>query len=569
MVVSSSPIAADVGVGILQNGGNAVDAAVAAAFALSVAEPSMSGLGGRTQILIRLPSGAFEGIDGATQVPAGAASVLPRDEVHDGYASIGVPGTVAALARAHASYGRLAWSEVLFPAITLAREGFPLPTDEAGRIAAVAREIRAYPGSRTCFLDEDGAPLVPGRTLLQRDLARVLESLAQSGPDVFYRGWIAERIAIDMARNGGHVTRADLARYQARPAEVVQGVYREHELTGTYLPASGATTIEALKILEHFEAQPETAVWVALVAQCLRLSFEDRNADLDTPGSQADELTSAEWTRRRAGDVRHPASSAAPTGPRLVPRSQRSSESPHTTHLSVADEQQMLVALTQSLGPSMGSKVTTPGLGFIHAATMGYLDLLAPGDRAWSSQSPLMVARDGRPAYVLGAAGARRIISSLVEVVSRMVDRRQSLAEAIAQPRFHATPERLYMETREDAAWRLDDLAALHGLGFDAVPRSRGSYFARVHGIEIEAATGEYVGVADPRGDGAARGVIQGIDKPRAASERGLRGHVWTSLSTYEDHAGGDREAEVVPRARLRRGVGSLKGSDRHDRAVK
>ena len=322
-----------------------------------------------------------------------------------------------------------------------------------------------------------------------------------------FRGWIAESIAVDLERHGGFVGLADLAEYRARRSLVVHGSYRGYDLTGTYLPASGATTIEALQILEQFDltdraGSPE---WMALAAQALRLSFDDRVADLGPPVEHAATITSKEWAAQRAGSVRDPA--LAEVGARGNQVRALAAEPPFTTHLSVADGRGGLVALTQSLGPAMGSRVASPGLGFLYATTMGYLDASSPGDRPFSSQSPLIVFRDGEPALVLGASGARRIISALVAVVSRVVDRGMSLPAAMAQPRFHPTGDVVVMEMHDAISWPASAVDALRRHGLQPDPRSTPSYFARVQAIAWDESAGEWVGVSDPRGSGAAVGV--------------------------------------------------------------
>ncbi len=508
MVVSGSPIATQVGVGVLEAGGNAVDAAVATAFALAVVEPSMSGLGGRTQMLLRTTQGAFVGIDGTTEVPAGAPTAAAEDdEGAYGYATVGIPGTVAALVAAHAAHGSRPLAELVALAVTLAEDGFLLPADETQRLAQAAPQLQEFAGSRRYFLRPDGSPYQAGDRLVQRDLARVLRAIGDSGVQVFYRGWIADSIAAAMARHGGYVTRAALAQYEAQDALVARGSYRGFDLVGTYLPASGATTIEALHILEQFEVSGRTgtAEWAALVGQALLLAFEDRVADLGPPATHLRTLVSKEWAAERAAYVRDPA--AAPVGPAAgAALSGLPAEPPHTTHLSVADGHGGLVALTQSVGPNMGSKVAAPGLGFVYAATMGYLGRLAPGDRPFSSQSPLIIVRDGEPAYVLGAAGARRIISAIVQVTSRLLDDGQPLPDAMAAPRFHPTPTVFYMEGRPGSSWTPESLARLASFGFPSEARASAPYFARIHAIAVDRETGELIGVADSRWQGTARG---------------------------------------------------------------
>ncbi len=521
-VVSQAPLATEVGVGVLERGGNAVDAAVATAFALTVVEPTNSGLGGRTQMLIRSPDGGVAAIDATTQVPAGyPVDTIPPANAGSGYGMIGVPGTVAGLTKALAAHGTMSLQEVLEPVIALAKNGFPLSARMAGSIAGVAEHLAKYEGSRRYFLKADGTPYEDGERFVQRDLAQTLEAIAEGGADAFYRGDIADRIAEDMAANGGFVTRRDLEQYRARDALVVEGTYRGLDLIGTYLPAAGANTIEMLQILEHFDLSDiaGTSRWAVIVAQALRLGFLDRLTDLANMGpaehfpsaTNARQLVSQERAAARAATIRMPDETAALTTD--IPTVAGTLPPGHTTHLSVVDARGGAVALTQSLGPTLGAKVAAPGLGFAYAATMGYLSgeaksagirALGPGDRASSRQSPMMVLRNGRVEYVLGGSGARRILSALVQVVSRTVDEGLSLEEAVAAPRVHVEPSDegvIYLQMRDEAQWSDEDRAQVAALGLEVRDvRSVGN----VSAIYADAATGEYVGVADPGGAGSA-----------------------------------------------------------------
>ncbi|HLB35242.1 MAG TPA: gamma-glutamyltransferase [Gemmatimonadales bacterium] len=502
VVVSGSPLATAAGLRMLEGGGNAMDAAVATAFALAVVEPSQSGLGGRTHMLIRTADGQFAALDGWTEVPAGATSPLAGEsDTVFGYATIAVPGTVAALTRALAQHGSLPLTTVMAPAIELAERGFPLHESEARRLTAARNRLQQFPGSRAVFLSRAGAPPEAGTRFVQPALARVLRAVADGGAAGFYQGWVADSVDADMRRHGGLVRRADLERYQPDVARVVRGSYRGYELVGTYLPASGVSLIEALQILETFDLRGRvgSAEWVSLVAQALEASFEDRRASQYLPAEQeAAKLTSKAWARSRAGGIR-------PDG--RLPAGDSAFDPSHTTHLSVIDRHGMVVALTQSLGPNFGSKVATPGLGFLYAATMGYLAARAPGDRPFSSQAPMIVLRDGRPVYVTGGGGGRRILSASVAVLSRLIDQRLSLADALAAPRFHPAGGRVILEDRAGAAWpaALQDRLAVLGLRLGS--NRDGGYFARLHAIEWDAATNEYVGAADGRWTGAAAGV--------------------------------------------------------------
>ncbi len=509
MVVTSSPWATRAGVSMLERGGNAVDAAVAAAFTLAVVEPSMSGIGGRTQILLRAPDGELYGVDGTTQVPAG----YPVDEVGDqtlssGYGMIGVPGVVAGLTKVLQEHGSLPLPVVMAPAIRLAEEGIQMNPGEAARIAGTARFLAQYEGSRQYFLPPNGEAF-GSRKFIQRDLAKTLRAIAEGGADAFYRGDIARRIVEDVQANGGYIRMSDLAGYEAKSSRVMRGSYRGYGLAGTWFPASGATTIEILQILEHFDlSSMSEGEWAATVAEALRLGYEDRIPAWTTGGGMTPEkLVSKEWAAERARQI---GSQSRPSDSRSIqearPWGWQFFEEGHTTHLSTADARGGAVALTQSNGPSMGSRVASPGLGFVYAATMGYLGRTAPGHRAPSSISPFMVLRDGKPVYVLGAAGARRIVTSIVEAVSRAIDQGLSLDRSVSAARVHPDGDSVVVEVGPGRSWRPAELDAIRAAGLDIGTRSSGAYFGRIHGIFVDPETGEFIGVADPRWDGSAAG---------------------------------------------------------------
>lgn len=508
MVVSGSAIASRVGARVLEEGGNAVDAAVATAFALSVVEPTMSGIGGRTQLLIRTRDGTFHGIDGGTSVPAAyPPGTVPASDTARGYRTIGVPGTPAALALALERHGTIPLARALQPAIALARDGFVLPAAEAERIAGEGSRLEG--AARTYFRKPDGTPYRAGDRFVQADLANTLETIAKDGVLAFYRGRIAGMMARDVKANGGFLEVSDLRDYAADEARVVHGNYRGFDLHGTYLPASGVTTIETLHLLENFELAPiaGTAAWAGLLTRALLLAFEDRVMDFGTDEAKAATLVSKDYARERARQIRGSQSSRRPTPP-----ARRDYEPEHTTHLSVADKNGGAVALTQSVGPMMGSRVASPGLGFLYAATMGYLGDVRPGDRPFSSQSPLIVTENGELRYVLGAAGARRIIPAIVAVLSRVIDQKLPFVQAMAAPRLHALPARIDLESRAQASWTSSDSATLVGLGFNVRMRAEAPYFARVHGISFNSQGRAFTGVADPRWNGAAAAPRETLD---------------------------------------------------------
>lgn len=512
MVVSGSRLATLAGIEMLEAGGNAMDAAVATAFALAVVEPTQSGLGGRTQVVYRTASGRVGGVDATNLVPAGYdPSRVPEAEY--GWSTVAVPGTVAGLVRALEEAGSLPLATVMGPALLYASEGFELPEEEAARLRSAAAELALDEGARRHFLGEDGTPLAAGERWVQPALAEVLRQVGRDGAAAFYTGDIARHMARDMEARGGFVTPSDLADYRTRGALLVEGRYRDLDLVGTYLPASGATTIQALQILEHFEVGAmDEADWASVVAQALLLAFRDRDeVQRDDPGEAARRLVSPEQAAALAREVRVPGSFPASAPPASSPPAPAPSppaadrEPPFTTHVSTADREGMLVALTQSLGPTAGARVASPELGFLYAVTMGgYLGEVRPGERPWSSQSPMMALRDGRPVLVLGGAGARRIISAAVQTVSRWADQGMEVEAAMAAPRFHPSPGSLVLEEVESAPWPTDTASRLEEAGFRVSFQPGGSWFARLNVIRRDG--DGFTGIADGRWPGGGAG---------------------------------------------------------------
>jgi gamma-glutamyltranspeptidase/glutathione hydrolase len=491
MVVTAQPLATLAGSRILERGGNAADAAVAAAFAIAVVEPSMNSIGGRNQILIRLPGGRVLGIDGTTQVPGGYDPARAT-RAASGYATVAVPGALAGLIRLHREHGAL-------------------------RQAGALEDLAKSEGARAYFLKPDGGTHLAGERLIQADLARTLRAIAAGGAQTFYQGEIAVRIAADMEVNGGLVTRESLAAYEALSARVVRGDYRGYEIVGLDVPASGAIAIQALQIAEHFD--PDTLgaeTWAAVLAQAVGLAASDRSSlGTDTAAAR---VTSKAWAEGKAGRVRvrspEEGRDSAAAGRTLAGAGDWLGRDGHTTHLSTADADGMMVALTQTIGPAMGARVATPGLGFLYAVSLGgYLGRIQPGERVSSSITPLFVSRDGVPVMILGAAGGGRIISAVVQTVSRMVDDGMSLPGALSAPRVHPSGgggsgnvEGFSVEATPDDGWDEEELAAFRALGFSVQALGRRGEFGRVHAIAFDPVPGVWLGVADPDWEGSAQG---------------------------------------------------------------
>jgi gamma-glutamyltranspeptidase/glutathione hydrolase len=511
VIATAHPLATLAGLRILEAGGNAADAAVAAAFAVSVVRPSMNSIGGRNQIVVARPDGEVFGIDGTTQIPMDYdQETAPR--ASSGYAVVGIPGAMAGLTRLYREHGSMSLEKLMEPAIDYAENGFRLLTGQARFHTMTAVAIAESEGAAASYL-VDGKPRVAGDLLKQPVLAETLRKLLRDGPESFYQGDIARTMARDFERNDGFVTLDDLKNYRAEDSRIVRGSYRGYDLVGLDIPASGALVIQSLQILERFDrSQYSPAGWASLVGQSIALALPDLR--LLGTDSGAVRATSKEWAAQQAERIR----SSRPSPPN------DSSEEPvaelmaqgYTTHISVADKNGMTVALTQTLGPAMGSKVATPGLGFLYASTLGgYLGgEQPPGMRARSGITPIMVFKDGEPFLVLGAAGGIRIISAVVQAVTRVVDDKMTISEALRAPRVHplvgATGEMtgLDMETVPVRGWGPEAITAIEAMGFRVTSSSRFGSFGRINGLMFDSETGRWRAVSDPGGEGSAGAVV-------------------------------------------------------------
>ena len=508
MVAASHPLATDAGVRILEMGGNAADAAVATAFAIAIVEPTMNSIGGRNQILVRTANGEVHGIDGTTQAPWDYDHET-APQASFGYAVIGIPGALAGLIKLHEEHGSLSLAQVMQPAIEYAENGFRILPGDAARQAGGAEQALQFPGTAAAYYKGDGSPHRAGEILRQPDYAATLRTIMVGGHDVVYRGEIADAMVADFAANGAVIDKADLEQYVAEDSRIVRGTYRGYELIGTDVPAAGVLSIQALQIMETFDPGSMTeAEWFAIAGQSLRLAQREL-AVLGTD-AEAERATSKAYAAELALEIAAPGRAAAGVWtpmPELEARGDLYGG--HTTHLSTADADGMVVSLTQTLGPSMGSKVVTPGLGFLYASTLGgYLGTMTqPGMRARSNINPFIVLKDGEVVMVLGAAGGGMIPPAVVHAITRVIDFGMDLPSALGQPRvaggfgggFNA-------ETSPGIGWTDQEVAEMRALGIDVNPQPRDGAFGRVHGIQFDAESGTWVGAADPDWEGTARG---------------------------------------------------------------
>ncbi len=550
IVVSVHELASQAGVEIMQEGGNAVDAAVATGFALAVVHPQAGNLGGGGFMLIRTADGTTHFIDYREKAPAAATSNMYLDAqgnvIEDasvvGYKAIGVPGSVAGMVFAEKKYGKLTLQQVLAPAIKLARDGYPLAWEDA-RDMKDDKYLERFPESRRIF-QREGNYYKPDEIFRQPDLARTLARIA-ADPDDFYHGAMGRELAASIQKGGGLITADDLARYEVKEREPLRGTYRGYEIISAPPPSSGGTTlIEILNILEGYDlksAGDRSSQSVHLTAEAFRRAFYDRAEFLGDPdfskipvAQLIDKKYAAAW--RESIDPAHASVSKDLKRPAVFseleqyaaayPRATAVPESPHTTHYSVVDAEGNAVSVTTTINDWYGSRVTAEGLGFLLNDEMddfsakpgvpngdgliqGQANAIGPNKRPLSSMTPTIVLKDNQLFLVLGSPGSSRIITTVANVLMGVVDYRMNLQEAVNAPRFHNQwlPDLLSVEQ-----WfSPDTVGALRqmghkvkfgiGEGDDWSP-----YWSDAECIAIDQKNGERLGASDARNNGKAVG---------------------------------------------------------------
>ena len=489
---AAHPLATKAGVEMYQQGGNAFDAAVAAGFTLAVVEPSMSGLGGRLQAIYKSQNGKIAGIDASTEVPQ--QYVQGEEKISYGYPTIGIPGVVAGLLAIHEKKGKLPLTKVLAPAVKHASNGFALLPGEAKRQQMVREKLLEFEGTKHHFMVDDSLSYQQGDQFVQKDLSLVLKAIAEKGKAGFYEGEVAQKMVEDFQANGGIVTLDDLKNYQARESRVLTGKFHDHTVHSLYLPSFGAITIQILQILDQLEAPKDEKEWAFQQGKATALAYSFRKKQVDS--IELNEILSyekaAEWAKDIAQEKK---TTALPV--EQIPVSWTSVDG-HTTHLTAADQWGNVVALTQTIGPNMGSKVATKGLGFLYAVTLGgYLGEYKPGDRANSHISPTLIEKEGEIVLALGAAGGSRIVPAVAQVTDRYIAQQNSLEKALALPRVYPYQDSLWVENHSGITQEIKPpfYANLPLKYIDEPAR-----FGRVHAIAKEG--NNWVGAADPDWEG-------------------------------------------------------------------
>ena len=468
MVTSSHFRASQVGRDVLAAGGNAVDAAVATAMALAVVYPSAGNIGGGGFMVYHGADGTVTSFNFREKAPlaatvdmfAGPDGQPDEQKHHHALTSVGVPGTVAGLVLAHEQLGSMPWADLVDPAVSLARDGFPFSWDMSTRGAAfraLAAEDPIYNTSVQAFTKGDAGDYKPGERFRQPDLAASLQRIRDNGADGFYKGETARLIAEFMRKNGGLITEEDLARYEAVQQDPVHGTYRGFDIWSMAPPSSGGIAIVTmLNILEGFDLSSmghNSAQYLHLVTEAMRRAFADRAEHVGDPAFNPDMPVDWLTSKEHAADLRATIDmlSASVSDPVAFNDAYESEE---TTHFSVVDAEGNMVSVTYTLEYSYGSRIVVEGAGFLLNNEMGDFNpvpgltdengrigtppnLVAPEKRMLSSMTPTIVGLNGKPFMAIGSPGGRTIINTVLQVILNVIDHDMNIAEAIEAPRIH------------------------------------------------------------------------------------------------------------------------------------
>ena len=525
VVASSSAISSEVGVEIMRKGGNAVDAAIATAFAMAVTWPTAGNIGGGGFLVYHGVDGEVTAFDFREKAPLAVTKTMylgedgnVRDNSnHEGILAVGVPGTVAGMALVHERLGSMPWEDLLEPAVRLARDGIPITWKLHDDFVRRMPRFERYPSSKAVFANADGGFYQPGDLWVQSDLAATLERIQRDGRDGFYKGRTADLIADFMAANGGIITREDLALYEAVEREAVRGNYRGYEIVSMPPPSSGGVIlVEMLNILEGFDLKEighNSALYLHLLTETMRRAYADRANYLGDPdfneNMPLDRLTSKEHAANLRGSISMTSKSESDPA-----RFAQVYESDHTTHFSVVDGDGNMVSLTYTLEWGYGSHIVVEGAGFLLNNEMGDFNAqpgvtdvngrigtepnqIRPQQRMLSSMTPTIVAKDGVPLFATGSPGGKTIINTTMQTILNVVDHGMTLAESIEAPRIHHQwlPDRTAIEPR---GFSPDTLRMYEEFGH-VYRASR--YIGSAMGVYRDPETGVLSGAADSRAE--------------------------------------------------------------------
>jgi gamma-glutamyltranspeptidase/glutathione hydrolase len=531
MVVTGEPLAAKVGLDVLKNGGNAIDAAVAIGFAQAVTLPKAGNIGGGGFMVIHLAkTGETIAIDFRETAPAKAHRDLFLDKNGDvdanlsrfSHLSAGVPGTVSGMALALKQYGSKSLSDILTPAIQLAEKSFPVSSRFAQDLSSRKDHFQKWPASAKIFLKSADDVYQPGDLFKQKDLARTLKSIQKNGPDAFYKGDIADLIVREMKQHGGLITKADLASYKPVIREPIRGTYRDHTILSMPPPSSGGIHIvQILNMLEGFDLKSHghnSAATLHRMTEAMKYAYADRSKYLGDPdfvNIPIQGLTSKPYAAQLRQTINlgntTPSTDIGPGHPPGY-------ESDQTTHYSVIDKHGNAVAVTYTINFSFGSGIVVDGAGFLLNNEMddfsskpgvpnaygligGEANAIEPNKRMLSSMSPTIVLKNGKPFLITGSPGGSRIITTTLQIILNVIDHNMNIQEAVNAPRIHH--QWLPDELRVEEGLSSDTVRLLQNMGHTlSVQATMGA----AESIFIDPTTGIYYGAADPRREGLAVG---------------------------------------------------------------
>jgi gamma-glutamyltranspeptidase/glutathione hydrolase len=535
MVVTNHPLGSAAGIEMLAMGGNAIDAAIAAVFALSVVEPMMVGPMGGGYINLTKGGGDSVCIDNYTLAPSAATPDMYQPvsdswpdylltkgrESQLGHKAVGTPGNLKAWDEVHAAHGVLDWATIIGPAIRYARSGFRA-TEYLCRLANDhAADIALFSATAEIFQPK-GRTVSPGDLIVRGDYAETLEAIAAERSGVIYGGAIGQIVADDMAANGGLITLDDLVDYSTIHNDPVTGTYRGHQISGPPPGNSGITLIiEMLNILEGFDVAGlgfGSVDGSHLLIEVLKIAFADRFAYLGDPATvdiPLAWLTSEDYGVSRRADIDMTTASAAVAGQQ--PTESSHTESSYTTHLTTADAEGNIVSMTQTINELFGSKVTVPGTGLMLNNTQAMFDphpgqpnSVAPSKRVVSSMAPTIVSKDGRPWLGIGTPGGVRIFPSVLQALLNVIDHGMTLQEAVEAPRLWTQGQTVEVEASFDDEVR----HGLSALGHDLAVVT--NVAGGMNGVAIDHESGTMTGAACWRADGSPAALAGGLANAEA-----------------------------------------------------
>lgn len=530
VVTSANVYASQAGLAVLEQGGNAVDAAIAVSYALGVVEPQASGLGGGGFMLVHTADGKDSFIDYREVAPAAQDAYTWLDENGDvknggtansrGGLAIGVPGEVAGMeyARENFGSGKVTRQQIMQPAIDLANQGYIVTTYQSTQINDhYADMVGDYPVLGSYYLRDDGLPYQNGDILVNPDLGKTLQMIADGGADVFYTGELADAIITEIEKYDGVMTKEDLANYKVNLREPVSSTYRGYKVISCPPPSSGGThLIEILNVLENFDIasmEVNSPEYVHVFSEAFKAAFADRTAYMaDTDFVEhvpLDGLTSKDYAKTIADKITDESQKWEKGNPGDY-------EGQSTTSFSVADKEGNIVTVTQTIECSFGSAVAIPGYGFILNDQMHdfstdpeSVNCVEPGKHPLSSMSPTVVLNeDGTPFMTLGSPGATRIFPTIVQVISRVIDSGMSLQEAVSNGRIYdnGNDDGICYELAAPGSLSEETIEELKAMGHMVTMKGEWDmFFGGVHGV-IYNEDGTLTGAADPRRDGKALG---------------------------------------------------------------